>query len=181
MSIFYAHLAGFLSLLYFLKEQKRHVNSLSSTFIFLFETVDKLFFKLYMNILALEAPLFFLGGGAFLQNSCVKQLLTSIIPICLSTWNNWTSTGWIFVKFYSDKIHLWLISARNNALFVMPYRSSWLLTKLLFGWKNLQVKGNRNIFSQIHFSENWAVYNYEKCDRAREAKEIFDILYNMVP
>jgi hypothetical protein len=110
--IFYAHLAGFLSLLYFLKKQKRHVNSLCCTFIFLFETVDKLFLKLYMNILALEATLFFWRGG--LRNSCVKQLLTSIVPVCLSTWNNWTSTGWIFMKFYSDRIHLWLISARNN-------------------------------------------------------------------
>lgn len=125
LSIFYAHLAGFFSLLYFLKEQKRLVNSLCCTFIFLFETVDRHFFKLYMNILALEATLFFRGeGGAFLQNSCVKQLLTSIIPFCLSTWNNRTSTGWIFVKLYYDKLHLWLISARNNRHF------SWCHTQI---------------------------------------------------
>lgn len=64
---------------------------------------------------------------------------------------------------------------------MMSYTNLWLLAKLLFGWKNLKFKGNRNTFSQIHSSENWAVYNYEKCDRAREAKEIFDILCNMMP
>jgi hypothetical protein len=50
----------FLSLLYFLKEQKRLVNSLCHMFIFSFET-RQTFFKVYMNILALEATLCFYG------------------------------------------------------------------------------------------------------------------------
>lgn len=114
----------FLSLLYFLQEAKDACEFTMLHVYLLIWNSRQTFFKLYMNILALEAPLpFFLRGWEWL-NSCVKQLLTSIIPICLSTWNNWTSTGWIFVKFYNDKIHLWLISATSNIHF------SWCPTQI---------------------------------------------------